>query len=163
MKIHQLERAKGVHPRMLVLLQEWLKRGPFEIVVGFHGGLRTDPAVQSMLSGGGMSAANSLRITPHGRGGALDLWPLIFLDHVPSSWGGHARRWSSWEELPHLVVEQFAGIVTFSEALGFTAGARWRSKSYANGDNPHHELHDWQRLPFPAPVYEFPADLAAAL
>lgn len=162
MKIHHIERARGVHPRMLVLLQEWRKRGTFELVVGFHGGLRVDPTVQAMLSGAGMSAANNLRITPHGRGGALDLWPISFLAHVPRSWGGEARRWTTWPELPQLVRDQFAVIGVFSEGLGFKWGGRWVGHSYPNGDQPHHELADWQRLPFPAPVYEFPSDLVAS-
>lgn len=162
MKVHHLDRARGVHPRMLVLLQEWVKRGPFEIVVGLNGGLRTDPTVQAMLSGNGMSAANNLRITPHGRGGALDLWPVSFLAHVPKSWGGEARRWTTWPELPPVVRDQFALIVTFSKGFGvYNQGADWVGRAYEHGDNPHHELKDWQRLPFPAPVYEFPADLEA--
>lgn len=148
---------------MLVLLQQWQRLGPFEIVVGMHGGLRVDPSVQTLLSGGGMSAANSLRITPHGRAGALDLWPVLFLAHVPVSWGGTAKNWTSWEGLPQLVRDQFAAIGAFSEALGFKWGGRWVGKSYKNGDQPHHELPDWQRLPFPAPVYEFPSDLEALI
>lgn len=162
MKVHHLDRARGVHPRMLVLVREWILRGPFEIVVGMHGGLRTDPAVQATLSGSGMSAANSLRVTPHGRGGALDLWPFSFLDHVPVASGGHAKRWTTWDGLPQLVRDQFGLIGIFSEILGFKWGGRWVGQSYRNGDQPHHELLDWGRLPFPAPVYEFPADLEAA-
>lgn len=163
MKVHHLERARGVHHRLLVLPQEWVKRGPFEIVVGWHGGLRTDPSVQAMLSGSGMSAANSLRVTPHGRAGGLDLWPLLFLDYVPTSWGGYARNWTTWEALPQLVRDQFALIGLFSENLGFEWGGRWVGKSYKNGDQPHHQLKDWQRLPFPPPAYPFPADLEALI
>ena len=161
MKVHHLERAIGVHPRMLVLLSAWQQRGPFEIVVAMHGGLRTDERVQKMLSGGGMSAAGSLRKTPHGRGGALDLWPRTFLPYVPSSWGGTAKRWGTWPQLPALVKAQFAEIVAFSKGLGFRCGADWISHDYPNGDNPHHELPDWGRLPFPPPEYEWPSDLAA--
>ncbi len=161
MKVHHIERARGVQPRMLVLLREWEKRGPFEIMVGFHGGLRVEPAVQAMLSGGGFSAADSLKKTPHGRGGALDLWPVSFLEHVPRSWGGTAKQWTAWRDLPQLVRDRFAIIGVFSEGLGFKWGGRWVGKSYPNGDQPHHELADWGRLPFPAPVYEFPSDLEA--
>ncbi len=161
MKILHLERARGVHPRMLVLLQKWVVDGPFEIAVGLYGGLRTDPSVQTLLSGSGMSAANSLRVTPHGRGGALDLWPVTFLEHVPVASGGTAKRWTTWEGLPQLVRDQFAAIGSFSENLGFKWGGRWVGQSYKNGDQPHHELADWGRLPFPAPAYPFPADLEA--
>lgn len=163
MKVHHLERAQGVHPRMLVLLQRWQLTGPFEIAVAMHGGLRSDEAVQVSLSGSGMSAANTLKKTPHGRGGALDLVPLGFLAFVPVAFGGTAKRWASWEELPQLIRDQFAIIGLFGEHLGFKWGGRWLGKQYPNGDQPHHELADWGRLPFPAPSYEFPADLAASL
>lgn len=161
MKIHHLERARGVHPRMLVLLQAWQRRGTFEILVAVNGGLRADPAVQASLASTGMSAAKSLKSTPHGRGGALDIWPVSFLPFVPRNWGGTAQQWTTWRELPQKVRDDFAAIVKFSEALGFKCGARWVGKSYPDGDNPHHELADWGRLPFPAPVYEFPADLVS--
>lgn len=156
-----MELARGVHPRMLELLRQWRKRGPFELAVAMHGGLRADPGVQKMLSGGGMSAAGNLRVTPHGRGGAIDLCPLDFLAHVPLSFGGTAKRWSSWEELPPRLRGQFREIGLFSESLGFRWGGRWMGRSYPNGDQPHHELSDWQRLPFPPPAYEWPADLVA--
>lgn len=159
MKVYNLERAIGVHPRMLVLPREWQRRGLFDIYVALHGGLRVDEAVQKSLSGGGMSAATTLRVTPHGRGGALDLCPMGFLAFVPVSFGGTAKRWFGWDELPQLIRDQFKLIGLFSEALGFKWGGRWLGKAYPNGDQPHHELADWQRLPFPAPVYEFPADL----
>lgn len=159
MRVHQLERARGVHPRMLVLPSQWQKTGPFEIYVAMHGGLRVDEAVQADLSGAGMSAAATLRKTPHGRAGALDLCPLGFLAFVPESFGGTAKRWTPWEKLPQLIRDQFLVLGQFSERLGFKWGGRWVGKAYPNGDQPHHELPDWGRLPFPAPVYEFPSDL----
>lgn len=162
-RILHLERARGVHPRMLVLLLDWAKHGPFDIAVAMHGGVRTDPGVQTMLSGGGMSAASTLKVTPHGRAGALDLWPLGFLAYVPKSFGGTAARWGTWEGLPQLIRDQFAELGRFSKALGFKWGGDWVGKSYPNGDQPHHELADWQRLPFPPPTYEFPVELEALL
>lgn len=159
MKVHRLDRARGVHPRMLELPRQLLKRCPFETVIAMHGGLRVDEALQKSLSGGGMSAATNLRITPHGRAGALDIWPLTFLAYVPTSWGGTAKRWATWEEVPQSVKNDFQHVGLISEGLGFRWGGRWVGKAYPNGDQPHHELPDWQRLPFPAPTYEFPADL----
>ena len=161
MKVHRLELLRGVHPRVLELPRQWIKRGPFEIFVAMNGGLRISEKVQAGLSGTGMSAAATLRKTPHGRGGAADLCPLGFLAFTPVSYGGTAKRWASWDELPQLIRDQFTEIGKFSESLGLKWGGRWVGKSYPNGDQPHHELADWGRLPFPAPTYEFPADLEA--
>jgi hypothetical protein len=158
-KVHHLERARGVHPRMLDLPRQWIARGPFEIAVALHGGLRADEALQAKLSGGGMSAAGSLIKTPHGRAAALDLVPIEFLLYVPVSFGGKARRWFGWDELPAELRAKFKEIGEFSEALGFEWGGRWLGKSFPNGDQPHHQLKGWTRLPFPAPAYAFPADL----
>lgn len=162
-RVLELQRARGVHPRMLVLLLEWAKRGTFDVVVAMHGGVRLDQGVQSMLSGGGMSAASTLKMTPHGRGGALDLWPAGFLSSVPTSFGGTAARWGTWEGLPQRVRDEFAELGRFSQALGYRWGGVWVGKSYPHGDQPHHELADWQRLPFPPPTYEFPVELEALL
>lgn len=163
MKVHRLELLRGVHPRMLELPRQWIKRGPFEIYVAKNGGLRVDESVQAGLSGTGMSAAATLKKTPHGRAGAADLCPLEFLDFTPVSYGGNAKRWSTWLELPQTLRDKFAIIGLFSEELGFKWGGRWVGKAYPYGDQPHHELADWGRLPFPAPGYEFPADLEALL
>lgn len=158
-RVHQWERLRGVHPRMLVLPHEWQAHGTFDIVVAMHGGLRVDEGVQSMLSGGGMSAANALIKTPHGRGGAVDLYPLGFLTYVPPSFGGTAKRWGTWEEVSPIVKAQFAELGAFSKKRGFAWGGDWVGKAYPNGDQPHHELRDWRRLPFPAPVYAWPAEI----
>lgn len=161
MKVHRLAWAKGVHPRMLELVRQWGQRGPFEIAVAMNGGLRADESVQATLGAVGMSGAANLRKTPHGRGAALDLVPLDFLKHTPTSYGGTASRWSSWEELPQSVKDKFLQLVLFSEQLGYKCGARWMGRAFPNGDWPHHELPNWGALPFPPPRYDFPADLEA--
>lgn len=159
MKVHRLQLARGVHPKMLELVRAWSAEGLFEIAVAKHGGLRADESTQTILSGSGMSAASSLKQTPHGRGAALDLVPLSFLDHTPSNFGGNAKRWTAWNDLPEKIKNQFLVIGTFSEKRGFKWGGRWLGRSYPNGDQPHHELPNWGALPFPPPAYAFPPDL----
>lgn len=163
MKVHRLEFARGVNIKMLDLVRQWAKNGPFEIAVAKYGGLRTNESDQALLSGGGMSAAKGLIKTPHGRGAALDLCPLEFLSFVPTAFGGTARRWTSWDGLPAEVREKFTVIGKFSEALGYTWGGRWVGGAYPNGDQPHHELKGWQSLPFPAKAQPFPEDLEQML
>ena len=153
MRVHNRERAKGVNPRMLQLLDKWEAEGTHEVCVAVHGGLRVDQAVQSALSAGGMSAATTLKRTPHGRGGALDVYPLSFLPFVPVANGGTARRWGAWDELPQQVRDEFKAFGVFAEKHGYKWGGRWVGHDYPNGDQPHCELIDWQKLPFPPPIY----------
>jgi hypothetical protein len=147
-------RAKGVHPRLMDLLEAWETHGSHIIVVAPNGGLRTDAALQAKFAATGQSGASTLDRTPHGRGAALDIWPLQFLEHVPASSGGVATKWTTWQALPAFVKLQFQAFGEFAEKRGFKWGGRWNGPRFPNGDQPHVEIPDWQHLPFPLPEVE---------
>lgn len=150
-RVLERARAAGVAPELVALLDAWDVSGPHAVLVAPYGGLRTTQEDQSKLAELGMSAATNLATTPHGRGAALDVWPVAFLAHVPRSWGGTASRWSTWDEVDEPIKAQFATFGAFAEARGLQWGGRWRSSKYPSGDQPHVELPNWQRLPFPPP------------
>lgn len=131
------ERAEGVHPRLLELLDEWEHEGPFQIRVGVDGGLRVDEGLQRKLFASGVTKARTLSETPHGHGGALDLHPMSFPD-------GTAR-----EELTQQMIDDFSAIGDFVEARGFTWGGRWKTTFPPYGDMPHVEMKNWFSLPMP--------------
>lgn len=144
-----LERATGIHPRLKSLLDIWATTGAHDVLIAPDGGLRTDEAVQAGKAASGQSNATSLRQTPHGRGGAVDVWPVSFLPYVPKQNGGTGARWVAWEHLPQQVRDEFHAFGDFAERHGFRWGGRFRGAKFPNGDQPHVELEDWQRLPFP--------------
>ena len=148
-KVLHRERAVGVRADFADLLDDWERDGTHDVVIPPDGGLRLDEANQAAKAAIGLSAAKTLRSTPHGRGAALDVWPRDFLAHVPVSHGGTARRWTSWEKLPAEIREQFAAFGRFAEVRRFKWGGRWVSRTFPNGDQPHVELPNWQALPFP--------------
>ena len=140
-KVGHLERATGVHPSLRALLEAWNALGSHTVIVAPDGGKRTDAAKQASYAASGTSNAPTLESTPHGRGGALDLYPTSFLPHL-------ALR-TSWENLPQSVRDEFEAFGVFAEARGFKWGGRWRSVKFPNGDQPHVEIIGWQSLPFP--------------
>lgn len=152
-KIHHRERSRGTNPKFGQLLDDWEREGEHDIVIAFDGGLRTDEARQAANAAAGMSQAPTLKKTPHGRGAALDVYPVEFLEHVPESHGGTAKRWTPWALLPDFIKAKFRAFGEFAEKRGFKWGGRWVGRAFPNGDQPHVELADWQRLPYPAPIY----------
>lgn len=146
-------RAHGVHPHLMALLDSWGVDGTHDVLVAPNGGVRTDEALQASTAAAGLSQAKTLRSTPHGRAAALDVWPVSFLPYVPVSAGGTGNRWVGWEQLPELVRNEFFVFGLFAETRGCKWGGRWRGKAFPNGDQPHVEMADWQRLPFPPPIY----------
>ncbi|PZR07086.1 MAG: hypothetical protein DI536_28945 [Archangium gephyra] len=148
-----LERARGVHPDLRALLDEWAKHGSHDIVVAPNGGVRTDEKLQAQLAAGGSSKATTLRSTPHGRAAALDVWPVSFLPYVPAANGGTGKRWVSWENLPELVRREFHVFGLFAETQGFEWGGRWRDEVFKTGDQPHVQMKGWKTMPFPPPVF----------
>lgn len=146
--------AYGVHPKLQEFLDLWEQRGPFDIEIGElpgfpGGGLRTDEAGQAKAcstptSGGGtLSSACDLASTPHGRGAALDLWPVGF----------GFNPYLSWAQWTPEIKAAFETIGEFAEAQGLTWGGRWRSATFPHGDQPHIEMKNWRTLPFPPPNY----------
>lgn len=125
-------RARGAHPAMLRLLDLWEQEGWFPITVAPEGGLRTDAAKQAGYCKAGLSNACTLDQTPHGRGGALDLWPVGFDPRIPLDQQPEIR--DAW---------QLFG--AWGEAKGYRWGGRWTSPV----DYPHFELGYWSQLPYP--------------
>jgi hypothetical protein len=148
-RVRNRERAAGVLPELVGLMDAWEERGTFDVVVAPGGGLRTSEDEQAGYAANGTSTATTLKDTPHGRGAALDLWPVAFLDFVPRYLGGTAARWATWAEVSEPVKLQFSELGRFGEALGLTWGGRWRSSAFPNGDQPHFQLPNWSRYPFP--------------
>lgn len=153
LRVWHLERLDGTHPSVRELAASWVREGTHDVLVAPDGGLRTDEAGQADKAKAGLSAAASLKSTPHGRGAAGDFWPVSFLPFVPVSAGGMGPRWVAWEKLPQQVRDEFRAFGEFAEKRGFRWGGRWVSKLFPNGDQPHVEMPQWGALPFPPPKY----------
>lgn len=136
-------RARGVRRELQELLDAWELYGTHQVTIPASpwGGLRTSEADQAGYAAGGMSGASTLASTPHGRGAALDVWPVGFEAHVNGT----------WEAVPDDIKGKFLAFGLFAESRGFTWGGRWRSSSMPNGDQPHVEIAAWRTLPFPPP------------
>lgn len=127
------QRAAGVDRRLVAFLDWWEINGPFPIVIDPQGGVRRDEAAQKALFDKGSSNAASLSQTAHGRGGALDVYPVL-----RSS--GHAVQQIATNDRA-----KFQVIGEAAEKLGLTWGGRWKSLY----DGPHIEVPNWKQLPFP--------------
>jgi len=132
-RVRHRERAAGVDRRLLAFLDWWDANGPFTIVIGPDGGVRTDAAKQADYFRRGTSKARTLQETPHGRAGALDLTPV------------DAKGNPVWEGPG--VSEKFAEIGRLAKAHGFAWGGDWPS-----ADMPHIEVKDWKGLAYPPRV-----------
>jgi hypothetical protein len=138
-KVLNVERAKGVDGVLLAFLQWWQENGSFDILVAPDGGLRIGAqaeANQLRYFSQGNSNAKTLRETPHGRGAALDLWPVGFNPDIPITL-------SSPMEVN--CKAEFYAIGEAAEAFGLTWGGRW-SRPY---DLPHVQVKNWTALPYP--------------
>lgn len=147
--VRNRDRANGVHQSLQALLEAWIADGSHDVLIAPNGGLRTDPALQKTLAANGNSNATSLEQTPHGRGAAIDVWPVSFLPFVPKHSGGIGLRWYGWDELPAKVRAEFAAFGVFAEARGFRWGGRFTGTKFPNGDQPHVEITTWRSMPFP--------------
>lgn len=140
--------AVGVHPALIGLLDLWDEQGWFPITVAppfkmasgdyISGGLRTDAAVQGEAQAEGLSKAGDLYSTPHGRGAALDIYPVGFDPH---------QNFDNQPEMAGLMA-QFGSWASQQTVQGFSfyPGINF-------GDYPHIEIKGWQSLPFPSPGY----------
>lgn len=131
--VYYRDRAKGVHPRLVAFLDWWASGfGPFPLALGNDGGVRADEATQARLYAEGRTKAKTLAETPHGRGCALDLYPVDVVDaRVRLVLDEKDPRWVEFGEL--------------AESYGLKWGGRWTSIV----DRPHVELPDWKQQSFP--------------
>ncbi len=146
------ERAAGVHPTMLAFLDYWEVNGPFDVEIGqlpgFPGGaLRTaaDAGGQAAACEADLSSACTIIDTPHGRGAALDLWPV----------GMGFNPWTPWRQQPEHIKAAFEQIGLAAERFGLEWGGRWRNEKMPDGDQPHVQMKNWRSLPFPPPNYAY--------
>lgn len=143
-RVLNLEKARGCHASLIHLLTEWEARGTHDVLIadalGFPaGGLRTDVLEQHKAFMDGLTKARTLGETPHGRGAALDVWPVGFNPH---------RDFKSQPTMETL----FRAFGEFAEGLGFRWGGRFASFK----DLPHVEVADWLSLPYPPPLIGAP-------
>ncbi|SRR5258706_2324440 len=136
--VNHRERANGVHPDLQAFLDWWTQNGPFPLVVMTLGGLRTDELEQARLYAAGRTKAKTLAETPHGRGGALDLYPFVNgvvrgLENDPDP--AEAERY--FKTMGSLAKQQ---------------GLKWGGDFWSIKDLPHVELKNWKDIPFP-PVF----------
>lgn len=128
-RVQNRDRAQGVRAELQTFLDWWAANGPFPIVVGVDGGVRTDALKQLSFYMRGLSKAKTLDETPHGHGAALDLWPAGFnpgldLDKQPA------------------IKAKFIEMGRIAKTMfGFTWGGDW------GWDYPHIELKTWRSLP----------------
>lgn len=134
------EKLRHVHPAFTVLIDEW-KSHPNTFEIEIADGLRYGPedeALQARNYATGMSKARFLRDTAHGRGGAIDIYPIEFRDWIKRA----------WPDVPSDIKNKFLVFGMFAENRGFIWGGRWL-KTFPYGDQPHIELKAWNTLQFP--------------
>lgn len=129
------DRANGVDQRLQDFLDWWEGYGPFPLTVMIDGGVRTDEAKQAQFFATGVSGAKTLAETPHGRGGAMDLYPTI---------NGEIRGL-----LYDPDQEEAATYFRQMGALAKEHGLKWGGDWLRRKDLPHVEVPDWKELPFP--------------
>lgn len=150
-RVRNRDAAAGVHPDLQGLLDAWDREGSFDVLVAPNGGLRVDPAIQTLLATAGASRATTLSTTPHGRGAALDIWPVGFDAYGPLL-----------SEQPE-AQSQMREFGEFAKARGFVWGGDWTNFKQTQaqkdgldpgGDWPHVEIAAWTSLPFPSSYSE---------
>lgn len=130
------ELLSEVHPEFRRLIDGW-KTHPNTFPIQIVSGLRKDEAEVARLYAIGMSNARDLSQTPHGRGAAIDVWPVGFNPKIP------------WPDQPSLIRNQFYIFGMYAEGAGYTWGGRWRGPTFPYGDQPHVERKDWKTMPYP--------------
>lgn len=132
--VRQRENAGSLLAPLRDFLTWWELEGPHSILIPQWGGMREGieaEAWQRKQYDIGTSRALSLRETPHGRGAALDLWPVEFDYYTP------------WDKQPTNVVAKFKLQGVIAKEFGFKWGGDW------GWDYPHIEIPNWRTLPFP--------------
>lgn len=130
-RVQNRERAAGVLAPLQAFLDWWEVNGPFPILVAPDGGVRTDAAKQLSYYQKGLSKADTLDKTPHGRAAALDLWPVGFNPTV------------KLDDQP-LIKAKFVQMGSIAKSqFNLVWGGDW------GWDYPHVEIKTWRQLPYP--------------
>lgn len=131
------QRADGVTPRLQAFLDDWAANGLFDLGIGMDGGLRTNALKQMQYFLAGKSKAKYLSETPHGRGGAIDVYPVIN--------GKYRGATDADGKLPE-VRALFQQMADFAKKRH---GLKWGGDFKSFYDGPHLEVPDWKTLPMP--------------
>jgi hypothetical protein len=152
------EVARGVHPNLHTLLDDWQNEGWFDVVVA--SGVRTQ-AQQTANFKAGLTRASDVKTTPHGYGAALDIHPSGFDD---------TRCFVSQPEM----LAKMNTFGTWAKTKGFIWGGDWKGKyvngvyvpasfspacwevDHVEGDRPHVEMVGWRTMQYPPPNYWSP-------
>lgn len=150
-KVLHRERAVGVDARLVAFMDWWEKNGPFPIMVGVDGGVRSNADQLRLYAQGrttpgphagepgypplGMTVtkASTVGNSAHGHRGAVDFWPVIggkiYLDVK------NPLQKSKYDQLGALI-----------ESFGLVWGGRFQDFY----DGPHAEIPDWRGRPLVA-------------
>lgn len=150
-RIYHRERADGVDARLQNFLTSWERIGPFPIMVGQYGGVRT-LADQQYLYAKGRTIKGEAPYTPerplgqtvtdadsnsnsaHGHSGALDIWPVSAL--------GQPQFAMTDPE----VAARYARIGSFAKSMGLEWGGDWPAQG-KRADYAHIQVAAWASLP----------------
>jgi hypothetical protein len=148
-KIYHRERADGLDGRIGAFLDWWEQNGPFPIMVGVDGGLRT-PEKQEELFARGVTKAKTIETTPHGHAAAVDLWPVNELGRPQFKVGVFNLKTRMWEDRSDIGkpldpehLQRYQQIGQLAKAQGFEWGGDW----FSFKDLPHIEINGWASLP----------------
>jgi hypothetical protein len=142
-RLIHLERAVGIHPTLFAALQEWERSGPFPLTVGVKGGLRTALDQLELWAKGRTAEGNIVtnamtpEASPHGRGGAVDLWPL------------DSEGAPLFDESP-ATLQRYDSMARWFRQRGFHCPLTLGDGTV---DRPHVQLTNWRALPYPPPDY----------
>lgn len=147
-QVYDRANARGVHPALQQLLDDWQAEGWFDVRVA--SGVRT-ASQQAANVAAGLTNATDITTTPHGRGGALDIHPIGFNQNA------------CFNVQPDMLtrMNEFGA---WAKTKGFVWGGDWQ-KFYSpacqnidgvRGDRPHVEMANWVTLPYPPPAYFSP-------
>lgn len=127
-------RCNTVDQRLQAFLDGWAKDGPFGLFVPVDGARRTDEALQAKLYAEKRSNAKTLAETPHGRGGALDLYPVV---------DGKTLGLGDPQGAAMAEYLRYAGVIAARAKL---AGFKWGGDFKSLKDWPHVEVPDWKTV-----------------
>lgn len=150
-RIYHRERASGVDLRLQDFLTQWERIGPFPIMVGQYGGVRTlvdqkylyakgrtikgePPYTTSQPLGQTVTDADSNSNSAHGHAGGLDVWPVNSL--------GQPQFTMTDPE----VAARYARIGSFAKNMGLEWGGDWPAQG-KRADYAHLQVTGWASLP----------------
>jgi hypothetical protein len=150
-RIYHRDRANGVVPPLQDFLSHWERVGPFPIMVGVDGGVRTlvdqkrlyakgrttkgePPYTATKPLGQTVTDADTNQNSAHGHAGALDIWPVDALGRP------------QFDLNDPVVKAKYERIGSFAKNLGLEWGGDWPLIG-KRADYPHIQVSNWAALP----------------